>query len=51
VNPLIQTLEVYRRNEAHWALVGTHENGAHVQAAPFEAITLDLAPIWPGTAG
>jgi Uma2 family endonuclease len=48
LNPLQRTLEVYGLADGRWVLQGTHEGSARVQAAPFEAITLDLAPIWPG---
>lgn len=48
VNPLQRTLEVYRREGELWVRLGAHEGASRVQAQPFEAITLDLAPIWPG---
>jgi len=46
VNPAARTLEVYRLAEGRWLLLGTHEGAAHVRAEPFEALELDLAPLW-----
>jgi hypothetical protein len=39
-----RTLEVYRLAEGRWLLLATHE--AQVRAEPFEAVELDLAPLW-----
>lgn len=50
VNPLSRTLEVYRLTEGLWLLVGTHEGATRVRAEPFDAIELDLGPLW-GEAG
>ena len=46
VNPLARTLEVYRLAEGRWLLLATHEGSAHVRAEPFDAVELDLAPVW-----
>jgi Uma2 family endonuclease len=46
VNPLTQTLEVFRLAEGRWLLLATHGGSANVQAEPFEAVELDLAPLW-----
>jgi hypothetical protein len=46
LNPHSRTLEVYRLSEARWLLPATHEGGAAVRADPFEAIELELAPLW-----
>lgn len=47
VNPLLQTLEVYRRGEGgEWCLVATHQGEARVRAEPFEALELDLTRLW-----
>ncbi len=46
VNPIARTLEVYRLADGRWLLLGTHEGAARVRAEPFDAVELDLAPLW-----
>lgn len=46
VNPVVRMLEVYRLSESGWLLLATHEGAAQVRAVPFEAVELDLAPLW-----
>ncbi|WP_437642079.1 Uma2 family endonuclease [Sorangium sp. So ce854] len=46
LNPLTQTLEVYRLDDGRWSLLETYEGDAAVQAEPFEAIELPLADLW-----
>jgi Uma2 family endonuclease len=46
LNPALRTLEVYRLAEGGWLLLGTHEGAARVRAEPFDAVELDLAPLW-----
>jgi len=46
VNPMARTLEVYRLAEGRWLLLATHEGAAGVRAEPFDAVELDLAPLW-----
>lgn len=46
VNPLARTLEVYRLAEGRWLLLATHEGAARVRAEPFDAVELQLAPLW-----
>ena len=46
VNPLARTLEVYRLADGRWLLLATHEGSAVVRAEPFDAIELELAPLW-----
>ncbi len=46
LNPLARTLEVYRNENGRWVVLATHAGGATVRAEPFEAIELDLAPLW-----
>ena len=47
VDPVEQTLEVYERGEEpRWREVRTYAGDAHVRAAPFDAIELDLASLW-----
>ena len=46
LNPLLQTLEVWRLVSQRWSLVGTHVDNARVRAEPFDAIELPLAALW-----
>jgi Uma2 family endonuclease len=46
VDPIVQTLEVFRLDATGWRLVGTWEGAAVVRAEPFEAIELELAALW-----
>ena len=51
VNPIARTLEVYRRTDERWLLLGTHEGATRIQADPFEAVELELGPLWGEPAG
>lgn len=46
VNPASRTLEVYRRSDKTWTLVGSHADDAVVRAEPFDAVELDLLVLW-----
>jgi hypothetical protein len=46
VEPLGQTLEVYRLEGDRWLLLGTHRGADTVRAEPFDAVDVDLAPLW-----
>ena len=46
VDPLAQTLEVYRLDADRWLLVATYAGSERVRAEPFEAIELDLSRWW-----
>ena len=47
VDPLAETLEVYRRvNDREWLLLGAHHGAVRVRAEPFDAIEIDLTPLW-----
>jgi Uma2 family endonuclease len=46
LDPIAQTLEVYRLKADGWRLVATHKQDAKVRAEPFEAFELDLALLW-----
>jgi Uma2 family endonuclease len=46
MDPIAQTLEVYRLLEGHWLQVETFEGDAKVRAEPFDAIELDLGALW-----
>lgn len=46
VNPLARTLEVYRLSEGRWLHLATHDGATVVRAEPFDAVELDLGPLW-----
>jgi len=46
IDPLAQTLEVYRLDGDTYRLVATHAGTAPVRAEPFDAVELELAALW-----
>lgn len=46
VDPLLQSLEVYRLERGHWLLLGTHVGQERVRAEPFDALALELGVLW-----
>jgi Uma2 family endonuclease len=46
VDPLLRTLEVYKRSERVWTLLMSAAEDEHVRAQPFDAIELELAVLW-----
>jgi Uma2 family endonuclease len=46
VDPLDRTLEVFRREGLAWLRVGAWDGDPIVRAEPFDAIELDLLPLW-----
>lgn len=46
IDPALRTLEVFRRLDLGWLLVGTFSGDAVVRAEPFDAAPLDLAALW-----
>ena len=46
VDPLAQTLEVYRLEGGHWLVADTYGGRVLIQAEPFEAIAIDLDRWW-----
>ncbi len=48
IEPLSRTLEVFRREEKGWLLVGNFAEDECVRAEPFDAIELALSSLWPG---
>lgn len=46
VDPINRTVEVYRRTDAGWLLVGTYDGDTVARLEPFDAIELDLAAWW-----
>jgi Uma2 family endonuclease len=49
VDPLLQTLEIYRLEGGRWVVAGAHDGKQVVRAEPFEAIEIRLGRWWlPG---
>lgn len=46
VDPIAQTVEVFRLDAGRWTLVGTWAGTDLVRAEPFEALDLDLTLLW-----
>ncbi len=46
VDPALRTLEAFRLDGSHYALLDTWDGDALMRAEPFDAIELDLAPLW-----
>lgn len=46
VDPALKTLEAFRLDGAHYALIDTWEGDEVVRAEPFDAIELHLAVLW-----
>lgn len=46
VDPIVKTLEVFKREGPRWTLLGTFAGDARVRAEPFEVIELELAALW-----
>jgi len=47
LDPRQQTLEILELDGGRWSITATHEGAARVRAAPFDAVELDLANLWP----
>ena len=46
INPVTQTLEIYRLEAGRWVLLDTFEGEDVVRAEPFEAIEISLLVLW-----
>jgi Uma2 family endonuclease len=46
LDPVLRTLEAYRRDGAYWILLGSHADQDVVQVEPFDAIALELGSLW-----
>lgn len=46
VDPIQQTLEVFRKSGAHYSLVSAFGGAGSVRAEPFDAIELELDAVW-----
>ena len=51
VDPLERTLEVFRLERGAWTAQPTHRGDALVRAEPFEAVEIDLWPVWGESRG
>lgn len=46
IDPIAETLEIFRHNGAQWSRGSLHTGDVTVRAEPFDAIELELARIW-----
>jgi Uma2 family endonuclease len=46
IDPVAHTLEVLRREGAHWFILATHGNTERVRAEPFESVEIELGALW-----
>jgi Uma2 family endonuclease len=46
IDPLAKTLEVLRREGAHWVVAENFGGDEKVRATPFDAVEIDLAGLW-----
>jgi len=46
VDPYAKTIEVMRLEAGHWLLLGTFGDDDKMRAEPFDAVEIDLAPLW-----
>lgn len=46
LNPIAETLEAYRLEQARWLLLVTHVGDVAAAIEPFDAVTLDLWRLW-----
>ena len=46
LDPMLKTLEVYRRENGRYSLIDTYEGDGPVRAEPFDAIELSLGSLW-----
>ncbi len=46
VDPAAKTVEVLRFADGHWVLLGTWGDDESMRAEPFDAVAIDLAPLW-----
>jgi hypothetical protein len=46
LDPIAETLEVYRLDDARWTLLGTHGGDDAVRAEPFDGVEIRLGRVW-----
>jgi Uma2 family endonuclease len=49
VDPVLQTLETFRRDASGWVVSTNHAGKETVRAAPFDAVEIDIARWWIGS--
>jgi Uma2 family endonuclease len=49
LHPAERTLEILRLESGRWTILATHADDALVRAEPFEAVDIDLLPLWGET--
>ncbi len=51
LDPILETLEVFRLDSSQWTLLRTIKGSGKVRVEPFEAIEIDLGLLWRKRAG
>lgn len=51
VDPVLETLEVFRREGERWLVIEAYRGNRSVRAEPFDAVEVDLSPLWRRRAG
>ena len=46
LDPILETLEVYRLDAGQWTLLRTMKGSCKARVEPFDAVEIDLAPLW-----
>jgi Uma2 family endonuclease len=46
VDPILETLEVFRLDGDTWRLLATHRGSVSVRAEPFDAVEIDIGRLW-----
>jgi Uma2 family endonuclease len=46
IDPNAKTIEVMRFSDGHWVLLGTFGDDDSMRGEPFDAVAIDLAPLW-----
>jgi len=46
VDPVAKTVEILRFENGHWILLGTFGDDERMRAEPFDAVEIELAPLW-----
>ncbi|MFH1117926.1 MAG: Uma2 family endonuclease [Pseudomonadota bacterium] len=47
IDPIAQTLEVFKLESGKWVIQGLHAENEKVRAVPFDEVEIDLAHLWP----
>jgi Uma2 family endonuclease len=46
VDPVAERVDVFQAGDGEWLAAGSHEGGGVGRLSPFEAVGLDLGPLW-----